>query len=215
MATKERRHSVTRAGASKHVCRACSKRLPPKQVAMLKRLDRYSDYIYVTGLPTLRALHFMALAEQRPGFGYEWRITHKGVACLKQNGHYPIYIDLASVRDPRKRITGPAQLSGDAGPVIATDPLDKRIDGRATAIAKRAANQHCADCGKPYGGRFWVDTVLTPEQWGLIAKGDEILCANCIVLRAKILPGFQVMHARLVFVTDPPEVKHRFPTESL
>ncbi len=79
-----------------------TKRLPPRQVEMLELLARYTDFTYVTGLPTLRALHFMALAEQRRGNERMWRITHKGIACLKQNGHYPIHIDVANVRDPRR-----------------------------------------------------------------------------------------------------------------
>jgi hypothetical protein len=78
-----------------------TKRLPRRQVEMLEVLIGYPDYTYVTGLPTLRALACMGLAEQRRGFERQWRITHKGVACLKQNGHYPVYIDMASVRDPR------------------------------------------------------------------------------------------------------------------
>ena len=111
-----------------------TKRLPPSQVEMLELLIRYPDYTYVTGLPTLRALHFMALAEQRPGFERQWRITHKGVACLKQNGHYPIFVDLADVRDPRK-----------ATPAKTVMQVCSRCEG--TGVDPEMADCRCDVCG--------------------------------------------------------------------
>lgn len=45
----------------------------------------------------------------------------------------------------------------------------------------------CKDCGIPYGGTDWIDTVLPRDQWKLICPEDGILCANCIVSRASRL----------------------------
>lgn len=78
-----------------------SKRLSPKQLELLELLARYQDYTYVTWHLVLCALERRGLAETRNASTRMWRITHKGVACLKQNGYLPITIDLANVRDPR------------------------------------------------------------------------------------------------------------------
>ena len=53
----------------------------------------------------------------------------------------------------------------------------------------------CEDCGKPYS-EFELDTVLPNGQWELICSGrrHELLCANCIVVRASKIPGCTVAH---------------------
>jgi hypothetical protein len=50
----------------------------------------------------------------------------------------------------------------------------------------------CKDCGMPYGGDNWLDTVLSNKQWLLIHPDGEggILCANCIIKRAAKLNIF-------------------------
>lgn len=61
----------------------------------------------------------------------------------------------------------------------------------------------CKDCGLPYGGDDWIDTVLPPEQWLLIAPENGILCANCIVKRAsKLYPYVVKCEMNLVFKSD-------------
>lgn len=87
--------------------RTAKKRLTPSQVEALEMMARYDDFTYLSGLPTLRILVGLGLAEEgRIGKFKQvraWRITHDGMIVLKQNGHYPA--DPAwrsSVRDPRK-----------------------------------------------------------------------------------------------------------------
>ena len=66
----------------------------------------------------------------------------------------------------------------------------------------------CHDCGTPYGGPDWVDTVLPDEQWKLIfPEQDGLLCANCIIKRASRLDGIICTEMRLIFVDahEPPE----------
>jgi hypothetical protein len=46
----------------------------------------------------------------------------------------------------------------------------------------------CKDCNMPYD-EFQLDSTLPDDQWSMIAKTEEILCANCIVKRASRLPG--------------------------
>jgi hypothetical protein len=61
----------------------------------------------------------------------------------------------------------------------------------------------CLDCGLPYQD-FGLDTTLPNEQWLQIhPEGEgELLCANCIVKRASILPGIIAARMRLEFVKD-------------
>lgn len=57
----------------------------------------------------------------------------------------------------------------------------------------------CEDCRLPYNDN-WLDTFLSNEQWELISghsDGSGILCASCIVKRAKRLGLFSV--CKMVF----------------
>ncbi len=59
----------------------------------------------------------------------------------------------------------------------------------------------CEDCGHLYGNPDWLDTFLSSEQWKLISghnDGGGILCAGCIVKRAKHLGLFSV--CKMVFI---------------
>lgn len=57
--------------------------------------------------------------------------------------------------------------------------------------AEQSNEIKCADCGMPYGGDDWTDTVLPDDQWLMIHPEGEggILCANCIIKRASKLKG--------------------------
>lgn len=60
----------------------------------------------------------------------------------------------------------------------------------------------CNDCGMPYGGPAWVDTVLSNEQWNLIfPEHDGLLCANCIAKRAQKLGAISIF-AKINFSGD-------------
>ena len=55
---------------------------------------------------------------------------------------------------------------------------------------------NCIDCDLPYED-FPLDTTLPDEQWAMIAKQEDLLCANCIVKRASLLKGIIVVRAYL------------------
>ena len=58
----------------------------------------------------------------------------------------------------------------------------------------------CCDCGMPYGGEDWIDTVLSNEQWDLIVpEHNGILCANCIIKRASKLEKIIIVKMNLIF----------------
>lgn len=58
----------------------------------------------------------------------------------------------------------------------------------------------CYDCGMPYGGEDWIDTVLPNEQWDLIfPEHDGVLCANCIIKRASKLNNAIIAKMNLIF----------------
>lgn len=55
----------------------------------------------------------------------------------------------------------------------------------------------CADCRLPYAD-FGLDVVLPRAQWLLINPEDRgVLCAMCIVKRARQVKGCTVIHAVL------------------
>lgn len=60
----------------------------------------------------------------------------------------------------------------------------------------------CEDCGLPYDD-FWLDTTIPNSQWSAIHPQGEggVLCANCMVKRASLLPG--IIAARMVFEFAP------------
>jgi len=60
----------------------------------------------------------------------------------------------------------------------------------------------CDDCGMPYGGDDWEDTVLSNEQWKLISPENGLLCANCIIKRASKLENIIIAKMTLVFADD-------------
>lgn len=68
---------------------------------------------------------------------------------------------------------------------------------RTEPKGKRKSN--CFDCGMPYGGKDWIDTVLPNEQWKLICPENQILCANCIVKRASKIKGVIITKMKLVY----------------
>lgn len=58
----------------------------------------------------------------------------------------------------------------------------------------------CDECGLPYT-EFGLDVTLSNSQWQLISKGSGLLCANCIVSRAEVIPG--AIAARMVIEISP------------
>ena len=56
----------------------------------------------------------------------------------------------------------------------------------------------CNDCGGPEGA---IDAVLTGEQWAMLGN-PGVLCANCIVRRASLLPHVIKLQCRIVFASD-------------
>jgi hypothetical protein len=83
-------------------------RLTDKQIELLDLLKDYDDYAYVDGLNVLRALQRRRLAEPKYPTGSLklWRITHDGLAVLKQNGYFPVDpATRSSVRGPRQART--------------------------------------------------------------------------------------------------------------
>lgn len=59
----------------------------------------------------------------------------------------------------------------------------------------------CRDCGMLYDA-FGLDTTLPNSQWhNITPDGANILCANCIVKRAALLP--RAIAARLVIEIAP------------
>lgn len=61
----------------------------------------------------------------------------------------------------------------------------------------------CLDCGKPYVD-FPLDMTLPDDQWLLVhpAGFDGLLCAGCIVARAKMLPRVVAVRAQIEFAED-------------
>jgi Zn finger protein HypA/HybF involved in hydrogenase expression len=57
----------------------------------------------------------------------------------------------------------------------------------------------CEDCGLPYT-EFALDTTIPNSEWDAI-DGNGVLCANCIVKRASLLPG--IIAARMTFEFAP------------
>ncbi|MFA6661796.1 MAG: hypothetical protein WCS56_02030 [Bacilli bacterium] len=68
-------------------------------------------------------------------------------------------------------------------------------------VLNKTNKSKCNDCGMFYGDGDWIDTILTHDQWLLIAKREEILCANCIVKRASKI-GVISIKAKLMFAED-------------
>lgn len=61
----------------------------------------------------------------------------------------------------------------------------------------------CYDCGKPYGGEGWIDTVLPDEQWNIIfPEKYGLLCANCIIQRAAKMEDIVIAKMTLIFSKD-------------
>ena len=57
----------------------------------------------------------------------------------------------------------------------------------------------CMDCPKLYRD-FPLDSTLPDEQWRMIHNSEGgVLCANCMVARARKLPGAVVVHIRIEF----------------
>lgn len=50
----------------------------------------------------------------------------------------------------------------------------------------------CADCGLEYKN-MGLDLVLPDQQWKVLSPDDNILCANCICIRARKHGGTVVM----------------------
>jgi len=62
----------------------------------------------------------------------------------------------------------------------------------------------CQDCGLP-DKEMPLDTTLSHHQWDMITSKEEgygILCANCIVKRARKLPGIIAVRVTLDFGDD-------------
>jgi len=61
----------------------------------------------------------------------------------------------------------------------------------------------CRDCSREYPFDD-LDTVLSNEQWAMIhSEGPYgLLCANCIVKRASVLPGIIAARMYLEFTPD-------------
>lgn len=71
-----------------------------------------------------------------------------------------------------------------------------------TITYKDIPTAKCDDCGMPYGGEDWVDTLVPHSQWKIISPENGILCANCIVKRASKLTNIRALKTELVFIDD-------------
>ena len=60
----------------------------------------------------------------------------------------------------------------------------------------------CLDCAELYDG-FGLDATLADDQWRMIHNSrDGILCANCMVKRAAMLPGAIAIRMHIEFAED-------------
>lgn len=77
-----------------------------------------------------------------------------------------------------------------------------------TRDADAEVEASCHDCGLPYGGHEWVDTVLSDEQWEMVfPERYGLLCANCIIRRASKLSAIIIAKMTLVFAEIREAVK--------
>lgn len=82
------------------------------------------------------------------------------------------------------------------------DAVFAPLDGKPPVAGSVNCSAACLDCQKPYDD-FKLDTLFSREDWLKIhPKEHGLLCANCIVKRASLLPRIVAVRARLQFADE-------------